>query len=85
MSGLAMSDLALSPSTPVTLAIGNPSQSAPAGSSSASLTVWISVFAAMIGAFMAILNIQITNASLLPVPGWSENGLRIGPPRWATP
>src|SRR5436853_7503261 len=69
-----MSDLALSPSTPVTLAIGNPSQSAPAGSSSASLTVWISVFAAMIGSFMAILNIQITNASLLNIEGGIGTG-----------
>ena len=78
MSGLAMSDLALSPSTPVTLAIGNPSQSAPAGSSSASLTVWISVFAAMIGAFMAILNIQITNASLLNIEGGIGTGVDNG-------
>ena len=28
----------------------------------ASLTAWIAVLAGMIGAFMAILNIQITNA-----------------------
>jgi hypothetical protein len=31
----------------------------------ASVTTWIAVLAAMIGSFMAILNIQITNASLL--------------------
>ena len=73
-----MSDLALSPSTPVTLAIGNPSQSAPASPDRASLTVWISVFAAMIGAFMAILNIQITNASLLNIEGGIGTGVDNG-------
>ena len=31
----------------------------------ASLTTWIAILAGMVGAFMAILNIQITNASLL--------------------
>ena len=35
----------------------------------ASLTDWIAVLASMIGAFMAILNIQITNASLLDIEG----------------
>ena len=33
----------------------------------ASARDWIAVLAGMIGAFMAILNIQITNASLLNV------------------
>src|SRR5260370_15758185 len=64
-----MSDLALSPATPVARATGNPSQSAAASSERASPIVWISVFAAMIGAVMAILNIQITNASLLNIEG----------------
>src|SRR5438445_6100523 len=73
-----MSDLALSRSTPVTRAIGNPSQSAPAGPNRASLAVWISVFAAMIGAFMAILNIQITNASLLNIEGGIGTGVDNG-------
>ena len=40
----------------------------------ASLTVWISVLAAMIGSFMAILNIQITNASLLNIEGGIGTG-----------
>ncbi len=35
----------------------------------ASLTTWIAVIAGMIGAFMSILNIQITNASLLDIEG----------------
>ncbi|MBR1221611.1 DHA2 family efflux MFS transporter permease subunit [Bradyrhizobium sp. U87765 SZCCT0131] len=65
-----MSDMALSngtltrPATPAT--------------ARAPLTVWIAVMAAMIGAFMAILNIQITNASLLDIEGGigtgSDNG-----------
>src|SRR5207253_3405276 len=42
------------------------------------LTVWISVFAAMIGAFMAILNIQITNASLLNIEGGIGTGVDNG-------
>src|ERR1044072_457725 len=40
----------------------------------ASATIWIAVFAAMIGAFMAILNIQITNASLLNIEGGIGTG-----------
>ena len=41
----------------------------------ASLTTWIAVLAAMIGAFMAILNIQITNASLLDIEGGIGTGV----------
>ncbi|KJC42381.1 DSBA oxidoreductase [Bradyrhizobium sp. LTSP885] len=44
----------------------------------ASPVVWISVFAAMIGAFMAILNIQITNASLLNIEGGIGTGVDNG-------
>ena len=44
----------------------------------ASPTVWIAVFAAMIGAFMAILNIQITNASLLNIEGGIGTGVDNG-------
>src|SRR5271163_1049678 len=44
----------------------------------ASATVWISVMAAMIGAFMAILNIQITNASLLNIEGGIGTGVDNG-------
>src|SRR6202011_5691206 len=58
-----------------------PSQSSPSAAASpgrASPVVWISVFAAMIGAFMAILNIQITNASLLNIEGGIGTGVDNG-------
>ena len=42
--------------------------------SRASMTTWIAVLAAMIGSFMAILNIQITNASLLNIEGGIGTG-----------
>ena len=45
---------------------------------SASATVWIAVLAAMIGSFMAILNIQITNASLLNIEGGIGTGVDNG-------
>src|SRR5437016_7365948 len=68
------SDLALSTSpTPLRKVA-----TAVAGPDRASATVWISVFAAMIGAFMAILNIQITNASLLNIEGGIGTGLDNG-------
>jgi DHA2 family multidrug resistance protein len=73
-----MSALALSAATPVTRAAGNPSQSATPSPDRASPAVWISVFAAMIGAFMAILNIQITNASLLNIEGGIGTGVDNG-------
>jgi DHA2 family multidrug resistance protein len=44
----------------------------------ASLTDWIAVIASMIGAFMAILNIQITNASLLDIEGGIGTGVDNG-------
>src|ERR1700736_2294322 len=44
----------------------------------ASLTSWIAVSASMIGAFMAILNIQITNASLLDIEGGIGTGVDNG-------
>src|SRR5258708_15004129 len=44
----------------------------------ASATVWIAVLAAMIGSFMAILNIQITKASLLNIEGGSGTGVDNG-------
>jgi DHA2 family multidrug resistance protein len=51
----------------------------PANSSEkASLTSWIAVLAGMIGAFMAILNIQITNASLLDIEGGIGTGVDNG-------
>ena len=73
-----MSTLALSATTPVVRVSGNPSPSAAAGPGRASTAVWISVFAAMIGAFMAILNIQITNASLLNIEGGIGTGVDNG-------
>src|SRR5580692_7243062 len=44
----------------------------------ASVTVWIAVLATMIGSFMAILNIQITNASLLNIEGGIGTGVDNG-------
>src|ERR1700689_78103 len=44
----------------------------------ASVTTWIAVLAAMIGSFMAILNIQITNASLLNIEGGIGPGVENG-------
>src|SRR5579862_1541302 len=73
-----MSDLALStsPATatrrPVVAAVP------PVASDRASAVVWISVAAAMIDAFMAILNIQITNASLLNIEGGIGTGVDNG-------
>jgi MFS transporter, DHA2 family, multidrug resistance protein len=71
-----MSDLALSTSS------ATPRRAvavlAPATPDRASATVWISVTAAMIGAFMAILNIQITNASLLNIEGGIGTGVDNG-------
>src|SRR6201996_783509 len=49
-----------------------------AGPDRASTTVWIAVLAAMIGSFMAILNIQITNASLLNIEGGIGTGVDNG-------
>jgi MFS transporter, DHA2 family, multidrug resistance protein len=44
----------------------------------AGVTTWIAVLAAMIGSFMAILNIQITNASLLNIEGGIGTGVDNG-------
>ncbi|MBV8565854.1 MAG: DHA2 family efflux MFS transporter permease subunit [Methylobacteriaceae bacterium] len=51
---------------------------AAASPDTASLTSWIAVLAGMIGAFMAILNIQITNASLLDIEGGIGTGVDNG-------
>ena len=51
---------------------------APRSAEKASLTAWIAVLAGMIGAFMAILNIQITNASLLDIEGGIGTGVDNG-------
>jgi DHA2 family multidrug resistance protein len=50
----------------------------PAAPDRASATTWIAVLAAMIGSFMAILNIQITNASLLNIEGGIGTGVDNG-------
>jgi DHA2 family multidrug resistance protein len=50
----------------------------PPATDRASLTAWIAVLAGMIGAFMAILNIQITNASLLDIEGGIGTGVDNG-------
>ncbi len=52
----------------------SPSQIPAESADKASLTTWIAIVAGMIGAFMAILNIQITNASLLYIEGGIGTG-----------
>src|ERR1700733_6649718 len=54
------------------------SQAAAKPAEKASLATWIAVLAGMIGAFMAILNIQITNASLLDIEGGLGPGVDNG-------
>ena len=63
--------------TTQTMSLGSPATAAPAPER-ASATAWIAVSAAMIGAFMAILNIQITNASLLDIEGGIGTGVDNG-------
>jgi DHA2 family multidrug resistance protein len=70
-----MSTLALANAQSPPPAIAAPALMSP---DRASPTVWIAVFAAMIGAFMAILNIQITNASLLNIEGGIGTGVDNG-------
>jgi len=69
-----MTSLAISASAPAPRSAPSPAAASPASSERASLATWIAVFAAMIGAFMAILNIQITNASLLNIEGGIGTG-----------
>ena len=54
------------------------SRRAASSADKASLTTWIAVMASMIGAFMAILNIQITNASLPDIEGGIGTGVDNG-------
>jgi DHA2 family multidrug resistance protein len=44
----------------------------------ASFTTWATVLGALLGAFMAVLNIQITNASLLYIEGGIGTGAENG-------
>src|SRR6195256_734093 len=57
---------------------GSRSERAAVDPNRASAAVWIAVLAAMIGSFMAILNIQITNASLLNIEGGIGTGVDNG-------
>jgi DHA2 family multidrug resistance protein len=57
---------------------GNRSERAEVDPNRASTATWIAVLAAMIGSFMAILNIQITNASLLNIEGGIGTGVDNG-------
>ena len=50
------------------------SQSITTGDPPVSLRTWIAVAGAMLGAFMAVLNIQITNASLQDIEGGIGTG-----------
>jgi len=70
-----MSSSALSVPLPISRAEPKPMT---ADADRASLTTWIAVVAAMIGSFMAILNIQITNASLLNIEGGIGTGVDNG-------
>jgi DHA2 family multidrug resistance protein len=73
-----MTSLAMSVSAPAPRSAPSPAPASPASSERASVATWIAVFAAMIGAFMAILNIQITNASLLNIEGGIGTGVDNG-------
>ncbi|MHB8268434.1 DHA2 family efflux MFS transporter permease subunit [Bradyrhizobium sp.] len=69
-----MSNHSLSASNPQPSRASDPA----AAPDRASVTTWIAVLAAMIGSFMAILNIQITNASLLNIEGGIGTGVDNG-------
>jgi DHA2 family multidrug resistance protein len=73
MSNLTLSSAASAPPTS-----GSRSERAAGDPNRASVTTWIAVLAAMIGSFMAILNIQITNASLLNIEGGIGTGVDNG-------
>src|ERR1051326_7382831 len=55
-----------------------PSVALPTQDRPASLKTWIMVMAGLLGAFMAVLNIQITNASLLDIEGGIGTGVDNG-------
>jgi DHA2 family multidrug resistance protein len=64
--------------TTQTISLGSPGPLAAPLFERASTTAWIAVLAGNIGAFMAILNIQITNASLLDIEGGIGTGVDNG-------
>jgi DHA2 family multidrug resistance protein len=68
----------MSNSAAATVPPGPAATSAGRSPDKASMTAWIAVLASMIGAFMAILNIQITNASLLDIEGGIGTGIDNG-------
>ena len=71
-----MSNPAMSAAIPLPVTSG--SARATVDPNRASTATWIAVLAAMIGSFMAILNIQITNASLLNIEGGIGTGVDNG-------
>jgi DHA2 family multidrug resistance protein len=73
-----MSNPALSAPTAAPLTSHASSERTAVDPNRASVTVWIAVLAAMIGSFIAILNIQITNASLLNIEGGIGTGVDNG-------
>jgi DHA2 family multidrug resistance protein len=73
-----MSNPVLPASTSAPLSLHARSERTAVDPNRASVTVWIAVLAAMIGSFMAILNIQITNASLLNIEGGIGTGVDNG-------
>jgi MFS transporter, DHA2 family, multidrug resistance protein len=73
-----MSNPVLSVSMPEPSTSGSKSSRATVDPDRASVVTWIAVLAAMIGSFMAILNIQITNASLLNIEGGIGTGVDNG-------
>src|SRR3979490_2227672 len=59
--------------------LGNPAQAAPGKAEPAiSAKTWIAVIGATLGAFMAVLNIQIVNASLANIQGAIGAGIDDG-------
>jgi MFS transporter, DHA2 family, multidrug resistance protein len=73
-----MSNPVPSASIPASATSGGNSARATLDPNRASTVTWIAVLAAMIGSFMAILNIQITNASLLNIEGGIGTGVDNG-------
>src|SRR6516162_7069913 len=73
-----MSSPAPSLSTSAPPSLNSATNAAAPASDRASTITWIAVLAALIGSFMAILNIQITNASLLDIEGGIGTGVDNG-------
>lgn len=61
-----------------TIAANAPAARAPSAEDKANFATWVAITAGSIGAFMAILNIQITNASLLDIEGGIGTGVDNG-------